>query len=52
MKQQPVKVYFTIDGINQAPVILYASNDKGIQIIMNKHFSNYKITKKSKNLKS
>jgi flagellar assembly factor FliW len=52
MKQEPVKVYFTINGISQAPVILYAANDKGIQIIMNKHFSNYKITRKSRILKS
>jgi hypothetical protein len=45
MKAIRTKVHFTIEGVKQPPVIVFATNPKGVKIIMRKRFKEFEITK-------
>lgn len=45
MKAVRTKVHFTIEGVKQPPVIVFATCLKGVKIIMKKRHKEFQITK-------
>jgi len=45
MKAIRTKVHFTIEGVKQPPVIVFASCLKGVKIIIKKRHKEFQITK-------